>query len=188
MKRLFVDMDGVLARFHEHNDCLERMDEKGFFKNLNAYENVVEALDVLFSFDSVQDCLELWILSSIYPYCYYQVKEEKIHWLQHSFSKNLRQAAWENNMIFPVINDEKTKADYIKEHFGEINADFFLLDDYSCNLRGWKAAGGTSIKLVNDINDKGTNGPLWDGKRIRYDYEPHRFATELKEIIFGKEK
>ena len=32
--RIFVDMDGTVARFYEADDCLERMYEVGFFANL----------------------------------------------------------------------------------------------------------------------------------------------------------
>ena len=35
---IWFDMDGTLAKFYEHNDCLERMYEKGYFMGLNAYK------------------------------------------------------------------------------------------------------------------------------------------------------
>lgn len=39
--RIFVDMDGTLARFHDENLYLERMFEKGFFRDLKPFENAV---------------------------------------------------------------------------------------------------------------------------------------------------
>lgn len=42
-KRLLVDMDGTLARFHDQANYLERMFEKDFFRELEPFENMVEA-------------------------------------------------------------------------------------------------------------------------------------------------
>lgn len=42
--RIFVDMDGTLARFHDENLYLERMFEKGFFRDLKPFENAVSAI------------------------------------------------------------------------------------------------------------------------------------------------
>ena len=37
-KRLFVDMDGTVARFYEDNLCLEKMYEAEFFSTLLPYQ------------------------------------------------------------------------------------------------------------------------------------------------------
>lgn len=42
--RIFVDMDGTLARFHDENLYLERMFEKGFFRDLKPFSNAVDAI------------------------------------------------------------------------------------------------------------------------------------------------
>ena len=45
--RVFIDMDGTLARFHAENNYLERMYEPSFFSELAPYENAVEAAERL---------------------------------------------------------------------------------------------------------------------------------------------
>ena len=45
--RIFVDMDGTIARFYEAEDCLERMCETGFFANLRPYEKMIKMLEKL---------------------------------------------------------------------------------------------------------------------------------------------
>ena len=43
-KRLLVDMDGTLARFHDQANYLERMFEKDFFRELEPLEKMVEGV------------------------------------------------------------------------------------------------------------------------------------------------
>ena len=45
--RIFVDMDGTVARFYEADDCLEKMYEKGFFANLRPYQKMIKMLEKL---------------------------------------------------------------------------------------------------------------------------------------------
>ncbi|MDR2774795.1 MAG: hypothetical protein LBC19_08650 [Tannerella sp.] len=42
--RLFVDMDGVLARFHDEENFAERMYEDGFFTGLKPFDEAIEAV------------------------------------------------------------------------------------------------------------------------------------------------
>ena len=45
--RIFVDMDGTIARFYEADDCLEKMYEIGFFANLRPYAKMIKTLEKL---------------------------------------------------------------------------------------------------------------------------------------------
>lgn len=59
--RIFVDMDGTLARFHDEVGYLERMFEKGFFSGLQPFQQAVQAINDLARYS--KDC-ELFILSA----------------------------------------------------------------------------------------------------------------------------
>ena len=74
--RIFVDMDGTLARFHDENLYLERMFEKGFFAGLKPFDNAVEAIKhIIDNYPNV----DVYVLSAAIttPYCL----AEKNKWL-----------------------------------------------------------------------------------------------------------
>ena len=75
--------------------------------------------------------------------------------------------------FFPRVG--KSKAEYIKSFYGEITKDDFLIDDYSANLVDWENAGGTGLKLINEINGRGTNGTNFEGIRI----DAHQTAEKI---------
>jgi len=78
------------------------------------------------------------------------------------------------------------KEDENYEHLLEVVEDrmhYSVIDDYNLNLEEWRKAGGTSIKLVNHMNDRGNDDPLWNGNRIRYDFSPERICQELVNFI-----
>ena len=74
--RIFVDMDGTLARFHDENLYLERMFEKGFFAGLKPFDNAVEAIKHII--DNHPN-VDVYVLSATIttPYCL----AEKNAWL-----------------------------------------------------------------------------------------------------------
>ena len=156
--KLFVDMDGTLARFHDEEGWPERMYEKGFFEVLAPFEDVVKALGDL----SRNPDLEIFILSTVLPtnYC----AEEKKTWI-----KRFLPFIKEENMLFvpPTHRDGSrfSKADF----FSRVERTDVLLDDYSLNLVEWETAGGTGIKLLNNINGKGTKGPRFTGAFVKFD-------------------
>lgn len=166
-KTVVFDMDGTLARFHEQANCLEKMWEKGFFSGLKPYENICEAAKrILNNFSDIQ----IIILTAINTEIFHRVKIEKTEWLKTNIGPKC------NDIIFAKVGESKVE---VLSEDGKINKDFILIDDYNKNLREWREAGGTSIKFVNEFNDKGTNGLLWDGFRIRYDFTPERIISDL---------
>ena len=164
--RLYVDMDGTIARFHDVVKWLERMYERGFFLELHPFYSVVEAIRTLIK----EGVVEVYVLSScITEYS----KTEKAEWL-----KKYLPEIKEENYIFVNVGDNKAKC--IGHPLTKYDV---LLDDYNLNLEEWQEAGGKSIKLVNNINDKGLFGPRWVGARV-YEAEPAlTTATKLKTII-----
>lgn len=165
MKNLYVDMDGTLARFHDEVDYLERMYEKDFFLDLLPFHSVVDAIRIL----AQENAFNVYILSScITENC----KEEKKMWLGAFMSE-----IPESNYIFTEMGQNKAMC------IGHpISKDDVLLDDYNLNLGEWQDAGGTSIKLVNNINDKGLRGPRWKGFRVCEVYSPQEIALSIKTI------
>lgn len=67
-KRVFIDMDGTLYRFHDHildesgHVQIEKMYELDFFVKLESFENMKEAINLLHSVDKEE--IEIFILSS----------------------------------------------------------------------------------------------------------------------------
>lgn len=147
-KRLFIDMDGTLAKFHDEVRYLERMFEKDFFKNLAPFNNLIEGLE---QFSEAYPDVELFVLSATVqgepPYC----QAEKHTWCDKYLPFINR-----GHRIFTPVG--KNKTEFIP---GGINKDDFLYDDYNKNLEEWEQAGGHSIKCKNNINHKGLIGNLW---------------------------
>lgn len=164
--RIFVDMDGTLARFHDEVKYLERMWEEGFFKELKPFEEIVDSIHIL---KRDNPDAEIYILSAAIegepPYC----QQQKHEWLDKYLPEIDR-----SHRIFTEIG--KPKADYIE---GGISSTDILIDDYNKGLEEWEKCGGTAVKCVNNINHKGLVGPLWEGKLIHNDDFPSAIASDI---------
>lgn len=171
--RLFVGMDGTLNYFNNNIESIDAMYSKGYFSELEPMRQVVDAIKEFLKHDK-----EVYILTSIVasPYALAEKKE----WLD-KFLPEIDS----NHIIFVPYGKDKTK--YID---GEIRKTDFLLDDYDHNLIRWSKKG-TSIKLVNNLNDKGG----WDGEKIYYNdyylgiaYSIRSIQNKsiLKEMMYNK--
>lgn len=166
-QRIFVDMDGTLARFHDEDRYLERMWEQGFFEQLKPFENAVDTVKML-----VQDPnVEVFILSAAIegepPYCVAQ----KHAWLDKYLPEIDR-----THRIFTTVGENK--AELIPQGIHQSDV---LIDDYNKNLDEWQQCGGHSIKFVNNINHKGLVGELWQGDLIHYEKLAAETIKDLKE-------
>ena len=171
-KRLFVDMDGTLARFHDQIRYLERMYEKDFFLSLAPFDNMVAGIR---QFMINHPDAEVFILSAKIAgdpaYC----EDEKNAWL---------------DLYLPEINQDhrifteagRSKAEYIP---GGITRADYLLDDYNRNLNVFLYDGGSVIKCHNNINQKGLgsfggeSGRMWLGSMVHTEDKPELIAAEL---------
>lgn len=179
-KRVFIDMDGTLYRFHDHildesgHVQIEKMYELDFFVKLESFENMKEAINLLHSVDKEE--IEIFILSSADT-------KEVVHQKNICIDRDFPFID-EEHRLFPKTWESKT--DKIPEgiYVGDI-----LIDDYNVNLEQWKDKGGTSIKFVNNINHQGKGryggdvGKLWEHEILRYDMKPKEIVLNIEEII-----
>lgn len=143
-KRIFVDMDGVLAKWNKDASFEETL-EKGYFLNREPQENMILAIrDLSKRFD-------ITILTSVYPEG--TAIEEKKEWLKQYGLDHIP-------VIFVPYGHRKR--DYIELHDDE---ELFLIDDYTKNLIEWEEEDDYSygIKFVNDVND---THKTFDGIRL----------------------
>lgn len=162
--RLFLDMDGTLARFYEQDDCLERMWEDGFFENLNSYAEMVAAMKIII--EQRKD-IEVFVLSAVNTF---SAGLEKINWL-----KKYMPEIKEENII--ICNFGENKAEKVPNGISEND---ILVDDYTANLLNWKNSGGTAIKAINEINDKTKK---WDGKRIEIEKSAMHIVEDFNKLV-----
>lgn len=167
MKRLFVDMDGTLAEF-KSVDSLEKLYEKGYFRNLKPQQTVVDAVKAMIQ--KYPD-IEVNILSSVLSDSPHALAEKNA-WLDE-FLPEIPDA----HRIFSPCGAEKTE--YV---LGGVTQEDFLLDDYTPNLNTWDPPAW-GIKLMNGIN--GTKGS-WKGERIGMEAPPLELAEQIVKIMQRK--
>ena len=149
MKRIFLDLDGTLARFNVKN-ALERFDnEKGFFANLLAYKGI-EIVNELAREDN------LFIISASPNE---QADNDKMIWIE-KYLPNIKQ----ENITICRIGENKARVIESKYNI-EINEQCYLLDDYTKNLNEWESVGGIGIKRITKVADNSTK--KWKGFELR---------------------
>ncbi len=145
MKKVFLDLDGTLVRFNVER-ALERFDnEKGFFANLLAFDNI-EIVNKLATKGN------LFIISASPNE---QADKDKMEWIK----KYLPNICLDNITICRI---GENKAKIIQEKYAvTFDASCFLLDDYTKNLWEWEQMGGIGIKRLTVDADNSTN--KWKG-------------------------
>lgn len=162
-RRLFVDMDGVLAEF-KTIDTLETLYEEGYFYNLEPQESVVNAVWLLAHHPDI----EVFILSSVLSDSQYAL-DEKQKWLD----QHLPYIDQEHRIFLPCGEDKKL---YIPDG---IRSTDFLLDDYTHNLTLWEPPA-RGVKLLNGINHtKGT----WQGRMVDMNMPDYELAAAIQDMI-----
>lgn len=146
---LFVDMDGTVATWKEA-PRVEVLYEKGYFRNLPPYKEVIAAVKQMQNIG-----IKVFVLSAYLPDSEHAWRE-KHEWLD----KHMPFIGKDHRLLCP---QGIPKPEYVTRTCMPIDDSCFLLDDYSKNLHEWKAAGGTGVKLVNGVN--GTNG-TWTGPAV----------------------
>ena len=149
MKRLFIDLDGTVAKFNVRN-ALERFDKEiGFFANLGAYKGI-EAIN------------EMALLKNVYVISASpnnQADIDKMIWL-NKYLPNIPK----ENITLCRLGENKAKIIENKYNL-IIDSNCYLLDDYSKNLFEWVANGGIGIKRLTSVADNSRG--LWKGLTIK---------------------
>lgn len=141
-KRLFCDMDGVLAEWKDMP--LEKLCEEGYFANLPTNPNMVSAIMQMYASRHEYN-IELFILSAVFEDV--QIKDKNL-WLD----KFVPFIDAEHRLFVPC---EGTKAESdALQSIGGVGPNDYLLDDYTKNIQEWKASGGRSIKVFNGVNGR----------------------------------
>lgn len=155
MNKIFLDLDGTLARFNVRN-ALERFDkEEGFFARLKAYKDI-EIVNELAKTN------KLFIISASPNE---QADKDKMIWID----KYLPNINVENITICRI---GENKAKIIQDKYNiTINEQCYLLDDYTKNLNEWENVGGIGIKRLTSVSDNSTK--KWKGLELK----------QLKELI-----
>lgn len=149
MIKVFLDLDGTLARFNVRN-ALERFDkEEGFFARLKAYKNI-EIVNELAKNNN------LFIISASPNE---QADKDKLEWL----SKYLPNIQLDNVTICRL---GQNKAQIIQNKYNiTIDNSCYLLDDYTKNLVEWESFGGKGIKRLTRVSDNSTK--KWKGLTLK---------------------
>lgn len=148
MKKIFLDLDGTLARFNVRNALTRFDNEIGFFAKLLAYKNIEEI-------NEMAKIGNVYIISASPNK---QADQDKMQWINKYLpSMPLK------NIVFCRIGENK--AEIIKEKVGVDIKGNILLDDYTKNLEQWESAGGVGIKRLTSVADNSTR--KWKGLAIR---------------------
>lgn len=149
MKKIFLDMDGTIARFNVRNALARFEKEEGFFAKLLAYKGIEEI-------NEMAKAGNVYIISAS-PNA--QADTDKIAWL----CKYLPNINLLTNVFICRCGDNK--ADFLRAKGITVNADTVLVDDYTKNLTEWESAGGVGIKRLTKCADNSRG--LWKGLAIR---------------------
>lgn len=149
MIKIFLDLDGTLARFNVRN-ALERFDkEEGFFARLKAYKNI-EIVNELAKTN------QLYIISASPNE---QADKDKMIWL-NKYLPNVKQ----ENITLCRLGENK--AEIIQNKYQiVIDKQCYLLDDYTKNLNEWEQYNGCGIKRLTAVADNSRK--LWKGLMLK---------------------
>ncbi len=158
-RRIYVDMDGVLATWNS-DKSLEEVAMPGYFRDLTPMRNVVDAIKRIIHSKQY----EVYILSSV---LHDIAIRDKNYWLD----TYLPEIPLINRIFVPY---GQIKADYI----GNLDYRDILVDDFSKNLKEWHGVG---IKLLNGIN--GTKG-TWNGYVVNGNSNPTCIMNTIMGITY----
>lgn len=145
MKKIFLDLDGTLAKFNVRN-ALKRFDnEKGFFAKLGAYKNI-EKINEMAKNGNV------YIISASPNE---QADNDKMVWIK-KYLPNVKV----ENIVLCRLGENKAKIIENKYNI-KIDKNCMLLDDYTKNLTEWETVGGVGIKRLTTVSDNSRK--LWKG-------------------------
>jgi len=159
MIKIFLDLDGTLAKFNVPNS-LQRYDKEiGFFAKLGAYKGI-EYINEMAKNNNI------YIISASPNE---QADNDKMIWI----NKYLPNISKENITLCRL---GQNKALIIQDKYNiTIDKQCMLLDDYTKNLQEWESIGGTGIKRLTSVADNSRG--IWQGLQLKE-------LKKLAEIIY----
>lgn len=148
MKKIFLDLDGTLARFNVPNALIRFETEKGFFAKLLAYKGTEKI-------NEMAKQGNLYIISAS-PNA--QADFDKLEWI----SKYLFNIP-KNHIV--LCRNGENKAEHLAKLGMKIDKECYLLDDYTKNLEQWESWGGIGIKRITSVADNSRK--LWKGLELK---------------------
>ena len=149
MKKVFLDLDGTLARFNVRN-ALQRFDnEIGFFTKLLAYKGIEEI-------DQMAKAGNVYVISAS-PNT--QADIDKMTWIK-KYLPSLKV----ENVVLCRVGENKAKVIENKLNI-KVDKNCVLLDDYTKNLTEWETVGGVGIKRLTSVADNSRK--IWKGLEIK---------------------
>lgn len=147
--KIFLDLDGTLARFNVRNALNRFKVEKGFFEKLLAYKGI-EYINNLANDN-------MFIISASPNK---QADIDKMTWI-NKYLPNIKK----ENIVLCRLGENKAKI--INERLNiAIDRTCYLLDDYTHNLNEWETLGGVGIKRLTSVADNSTG--KWKGITLKY--------------------
>lgn len=146
--RVFLDLDGTLAKFNVPNALNRFENEKGFFANLGAYKGI----------DKINELAKQGNIYIISASPNKNADEDKMKWI-NKFLPNIPK----NNIV--ICRCGECKAFVLQKLGLIIDKACYLLDDYTKNLIEWENYGGTGIKRITEVADNSTG--KWTGLQLK---------------------
>ena len=156
MKKIFLDLDGTLAKFNVKNALNRFETEKGFFAKLGAYKGI-EVINEMAKAGNV------YIISAS-PNI--QADIDKMTWIE-KYLPNIPK----NHIV--ICRCGECKALVLRRLGLVIDKNCYLLDDYTKNLTEWESVGGVGIKRLTKVADNSRK--LWKGLKIKQLVELQNF-------------
>lgn len=146
--RIFLDLDGTLAKFNVPNALNRFENEKGFFANLGAYKGI----------DKINELAKQGNIYIISASPNRDADKDKMKWI-NKFLPTIPK----DNII--ICRCGECKAFVLQKLGLIIDKACYLLDDYTKNLIEWENYGGTGIKRITKVADNSTG--KWTGLQLK---------------------
>lgn len=163
-KRLYFDLDGVLAVFNKHIPYEQIRETDGYFKDLAPIKCMVDFVNRL-----IEDGYDVNILS--------KAENDRIAGEKREWVKRYLPELPEDKII--IVDLYKDKTEYV---FVDWNA--ILFDDYSPNLLDWERCGGVAVNVVTSINHSDRAYVNIEPLPNQY-YNSEEFPKEAREYLLG---
>lgn len=165
-RKLYVDVDGVLAEFNK-DASIEEITSDGYFLERTPMSAMICAMRTLAHDYFVTEKVEICALSHAITGT--SAEQDKMIWLNR-FCEGIF-----NKIIICPYGTKKN--DFVSDAKGSI-----LLDDFSKNLTEWEESGGIGIKVYNGINN---THHTWDGFVVNANSKSSVIYLTLKGIILS---